>query len=83
MLCVYLHKLPEEVGELTLVQFRSLLSQLGRKFNWQVALAVVPAGGKLDDQVHPLHPSINKVKERGKFNKTSLESFIKSINMGR
>lgn len=48
--------MPEEIGRLTLHQFNSLIHQLARKFNWDVQVAAISAGNKLESKHHPLHP---------------------------
>lgn len=65
-----------------MIQFNALIYQLSRKINWEVHLAAIPAGNKLDNKYNPLTADKEAARakahrERGanKENQESLESF--------
>lgn len=69
-----------------MVQFNELIYRLSRNINWDVQVAAVAAGCKLDTQYHPLtvNPDEEHRRSRGESHKednngVSLDQFEKSI----
>ncbi len=66
---------------MTLFEFNSILTHLGKKTAWNIQLAALPLGGKLDDKLHPLTPSIPpRPKKQAGGKKQDTSSIVNKIN---
>ena len=71
---------PKSIGELTMYQFSSILQQLGKQVNWDLQIAGLPLGGKIDQKYHPFSPSGDRQKEIRRKTQGSLSSFVDRFN---
>jgi hypothetical protein len=74
-----MNKLPEEIGKLTLYQFYSLISGLGKKVNWDAHVVAMPVSGKYDETKHPLY----EFKNGHRNNHRSFSDFMQMVNTGK
>lgn len=69
-----------------MIQFNNLIHHLSRKLNWEVQVAAIPAGNKLEYKYHPLSADEEAIRKTVRQNKnikiendTSFEAFEQRI----